>query len=277
MYAFLHLPRTAGSTLRFVLYSTFGLGHANVEPWHYPDTYDPHWLRPFAPQDLRRVKQIHPRLRSIAGHLIKAYAGLEAVEPDIKYFTFLRDPLSHAVSLYRFSVFRGWSANMTFEEYLRLDQIGNRQTVMLCGEPDAQKTIQLIREKNIFVGLVEHFDESLLLLKSLLIPELNAGYTRRNMLSTKAVPRNVADEAHIKDLLIDVNQADLELYDYVKRELFPSYRQAYGTGLADTLVQHNLGQQGFNQRNVILTRMYRILVGKPVRRGYMRLHGIPDN
>lgn len=269
MYAFIHIPRTAGSTVRWMLYSTFGIRHVNIEPWGNRPSDVHKWMFPVTPQDLRRIQRIHPfSLRSIAGHLIRPFADLEEVRPDIQYYTFLRDPISYFVSLYRFNVSRGWKhGKLPFEEFVS-KHVDNPQTIRICGEPDAEKAIQLIREKNIFVGLTEHFDESILLLKTLLMPELNLGYRRMNVLSTQQIPANQLSDDSSKQLVMEKSQADQEVYSFVTQELFNEYRAAYGPSLTTDVLQYQNNRGDFNRFNIIMCRAYRFLVGRPAQKAY---------
>jgi hypothetical protein len=52
-----------GSTVRYMLPSSYGARHCDVEPWHAASE-DP----PCSAEDLRRVRTISPRWDRIAGH-----------------------------------------------------------------------------------------------------------------------------------------------------------------------------------------------------------------
>ena len=64
MLVFIHINKTAGRTVRYILRSSYGLRHCEVEPWHASWT-DP----PFSTHDLQRLRRFYPNLESIGGHL----------------------------------------------------------------------------------------------------------------------------------------------------------------------------------------------------------------
>src|SRR4051812_23107070 len=84
---FIHINKTAGRTMRYILRSSYGPRHCEAEPWAGRHG------GPFSAADLRRVRRIYPDLASIAGHAVTGYADLDADEADLRYFAFLRDPL----------------------------------------------------------------------------------------------------------------------------------------------------------------------------------------
>src|SRR3990170_1027659 len=63
MLVFIHINKTGGSTVRYILRSSFGLHHCEVEPWHARWTGSP-----FSTSDLQRVRKLYPHLESIGGH-----------------------------------------------------------------------------------------------------------------------------------------------------------------------------------------------------------------
>jgi len=86
---FIHINKTAGRTVRYVLRSSYGLQHCEVEPWHAA------WGGPpFSTPDLRRLRKVYPKLKSIAGHRVTGYVDLEERDTEFRYFTFLREPVA---------------------------------------------------------------------------------------------------------------------------------------------------------------------------------------
>ena len=65
MLVFVHMHKTAGTTVSHILRSNYGLDHCQVEPWHARWTGPP-----FSGQDLQRLRRFYPNLRSIAGHRV---------------------------------------------------------------------------------------------------------------------------------------------------------------------------------------------------------------
>ena len=151
MLAFIHINKTAGRTLRYILRSSFGLRHCEVEPWHAAWTGPP-----FSAQDLKRVRKVYPRLESIAGHRVTGYADLDDGGPaPVRYFTFMRDPLKTCASRFQYNVQYRGKQGLVFEDWIQKDWTRNHQTRMIAGTADASAAIQILRTKQVFVGLTE--------------------------------------------------------------------------------------------------------------------------
>lgn len=260
MLVFIHINKTAGSTVRYILRSTFGVNHCEVEPWHAP------WIDPpFLTQDLQRLRKLYPHLESIAGHRVTGYVDLSESGTDFKYFSFMRDPLKTCASRFQYNIQYRKKKNLVFEEWIQKDWTRDHQTKMLAGAPDVKKAIQIIKDKKIFVGLTERFDESMLLLKALLVNNLNISYQPVNVARKNALAERLLSTESTRRMLVEANQADLELYDFVKKELFPSFQREYGPRLVTDLAAYqNNRDKNFNTWNITLSRMKQYLIYKPL-------------
>ena len=129
--------------------------------------------------DLKRVKRIYRNLHGISGHDVKTYSNLELECPDIRYFTFLRDPRRRFIS--HFLTRAGSHKPEELDRWLAASWIHNWQTKMICGEPNAQKAIDVLSTRIGFTGLTERFDESLLMLAQWIEePAFRPEYRRKN-------------------------------------------------------------------------------------------------
>ena len=260
MLVFIHINKTAGSTVRYILRSTFGINHCEVEPWHDPWT-DP----PFTAQDLLRLRKLYPRLQSIGGHRVKGYIDLQENGTEIKYFTFMRDPIKTCASRFQYNVQYRKKKDLVFEEWITKEWTRNHQTKMIAGEADVQKAVQIIRDKRIFVGLTERFDESMFLLKALRAGNLNISYAAVNVAKKNGIAEHLLSTESARQMLVEANQADLALYDHVKNELYPTFRQEYGPNLeADVSAYKEHQKRNFNTRNISLSRLKQYLIYKPL-------------
>ena len=155
--------KTAGTTINWILKRSFGINHCDVEPWKQGEEY---YSTSYCADDHQRLRRLYPNLASIAGHQVKPHSDLETVCPEIRYFTFLRIPVARMASQYQYLIQRmhyGWS----FEEFFGQERFHNVQTKHLAGKDDVALAIKIIDEKKIFIGLVEKFDESLVLMKKI--------------------------------------------------------------------------------------------------------------
>src|SRR6185436_4864074 len=107
MMIFLHIPKTGGTSFRFVLENSFGVFHCHTA--HTRKTV-------FQQEDLNFVRRMFPGLRSIAGHNLVDPPRLTA--PDPFYMTFMREPISRVISHYQDGVLRRHNQE-TFEQALR--------------------------------------------------------------------------------------------------------------------------------------------------------------
>ena len=67
------------------------------------------------------------------------------------------------------------------------DWVRNAQTQRIAGVPDAHEAIRVIEEKEMFVGLTERFDESMVLLKALKADDLDISYAHVNVAKRNTV------------------------------------------------------------------------------------------
>jgi hypothetical protein len=260
LLVFIHINKTGGTTVTHILRSSYGPHHCQVEPWQARWTGPP-----FSAQDLQRVRKIYPRLKSIAGHRIVGHVDLE--EPGLTYLTFMRNPLKSAASRFQSKVQVAKKKGLLFEEWIQRDWTRNHHTKQIAGVDDVNEAIRVIRDKNIFVGLAERFDESLVLMKALVANDLRISYKPVNVAHDRRLASDLLETQSTRRLLIDAQKVDLELYDYVENELYPTYRDAYGPSLEAEVQRHRETQSNsFSHWNRSLSRLKHYLVYEPLLR-----------
>ncbi|MDP6717754.1 MAG: hypothetical protein QGF59_03830 [Pirellulaceae bacterium] len=108
----------------------------------------------------------------------------------------------------------------------------NYQARFLTGTEDADAAIEMLQTKVGFVGLVEQFNESLVLLKSWSDQrQLKIRYRSRNIAEDNQIKRQILDDAKQCQAVIDHNQEDIKLYRYVCEEIYPRQLADYGPRL----------------------------------------------
>lgn len=260
MLAFIHINKSAGRTVRYILRSSYGLRHCEVQPWHARWT-DP----PFSLQDLHRLRRFYPDLKSIAGHRITGHVDLYENGREFRYFTFMRDPLKSCASRFQYKVNISRKKNLDFEEWIHQDWIRNYQTKWIAGVSDVDEAIRIIRDKSIFVGLAEHFDESMVLLKALIANDLNISYKRVNVARDNTIKERLLSTERTRQMLIEAQQADLDLYNFVKQELVPTYQREYGPSLkADVAAYQQTRRNSFNYFNLTMSRLKQYMLYRPL-------------
>lgn len=259
LLVFVHINKTAGTTLRYILRSTYGARHCDVEPWHGAWS-DP----PFSTEDLRRVRKLYPRLASIAGHRIFGHVDLEEPGTDFRYLTFLREPVALCASRFQYQLDHRKKRNLVFEDWIRKDWVRDAQTQRIGGTTDPADAIALLERKTMFVGLTERFDESILLLRALRAPELDLGYAPVNVAKTSNVAKRLLGDERTRRLIVDANRGDLELYEHCVRERFPAQQRAFGAGLAEALERFaGERRESYNRRRLAAYGLKQRAVLKP--------------
>ncbi len=222
--AFVHINKAAGTTLTHILRLNFFLKHFDVPSFMNSSR------GVFQKEGMKKILKINPFIGSIAGHSIRSFSNLSDLYPDVRYITLLREPVKRTISHYQYNVEKH-GTNLSFDEYLKHDASFNRQTRIIAGTTDLNSAKELLRETFFLVGIVEEFDEFLILLKKKLLPfELKITYKLKNVSKkNSAIRKNIEqtiDQYYEK--IVDRNKLDLELFNYVKNDLIPEEKQGYG-------------------------------------------------
>lgn len=253
-----HISRTGGSTLNHILRSSFGARHCPVEPW------DSQWgPDPFTIDDLRRLKKIYPKIRSIAGHRLYGYVDLDDGDTEAVYFAMVRDPVRACASRFQHKVEYAGKGFAEFESWIQKDWIRNRHVKAIAGTDDVNDAIRVIREKGIFMGLTERYDHTVVLMKALLAPDLDISYEKVNVSTKRSVSEELLADDGLRGMIEEAQSADLELLRYVREVLWPEYEAAYGDGLDADVERFAASRGAFNNLNILKSRLKAYAVYKP--------------
>ena len=229
---FLHIVKTAGTTLRSVLLPKFP-GEANC----YLNTA-------LNPQCIEEFKQLSERRKSRLGyvHAHMVPFGIHRYLTQATYITILRNPADRVISEYYY-ICRdsGHPAHsvvkeLRFEDYINSGvlalQTENNQTRIISGvggtyqilgrenlvsRSDLQRAKANIGKYYLVAGLFERFDETLVLLKRILGWRMrDIFYRRLNVGNNRSSVKNVA--GHIINEIERYNELDFELYEYVHQQ-----------------------------------------------------------
>jgi len=250
--AFVHIQKSAGTTLKFILKNSLGVRHSDVNP------LDPPYDRPFGPADLAFARSTNPWLCSISSHeIIQPTLHLgDAVQP----FTLLRQPVARCISHYQDKVVRG-RRSLSFDEYLDDPANHNFQVRKIAGAEDLERARTLLREHYLFVGLAERFAESARLLARLCPWPLDLRCRPANVAADRRISERLwSDDAAI-DRLREINRLDQQLWDYVATELLPAF--AGRTGPVETGPLPALPAMTMPWR-LYTSRLYHKLVYRPL-------------
>ena len=216
---FSHIPKTAGMTVQLLLRRHFGLRHLDLPKGFI-------YTEALLSRDLR----LNPLVRSLAGHSLRPFVDFGALEDRLVWYTSLRDPGQRFVSHYQHAVERE-GVQTPFDVWLRAPENGNWHVRMLSGGEDLERAKEVLSQKVTCFGLMERFNESLLLIRdSLGLPELNLSY---------GAPRNTARRSDLRQRIYDEfdrhraevmerNALDCALYEYAVEVLYPAQVERYG-------------------------------------------------
>lgn len=208
MILFVHIEKTAGSTFIFILRNSFGIHHVDSERIKNSC---------FSIQNLQFVNKIFPKIHSISGHNItEPTRHLKGVDAFLA--TFLRDPVNRCASHYQDQVLRA-NLKLSFPEWILDERHQNLMVKRIAGEPDLAKAKDLLLNQYDFVGITEHFDDSLSLLKIVSPYPLRYGYMRKVVATENSIKQDLLGNAQTRELLIRYNDLDQKLYDFALNEI----------------------------------------------------------
>jgi hypothetical protein len=276
MYAFMHIEKTAGSTMTTILRRSFGTRHCDIRLPMAKRLARNLDRKPCIDRaDLASARRLYPNLQCIAGHSVKPYEELGEMAPEIRFFTFLRDPAKRFLSHYlnRACVY----TRDAFDAWVSTPWTQNWQTKVIAGVPDANKAIEIINERIGFIGLTERFDESLVLLSQWIAePRFTGEYRRVNQLAEKRRPRDIererTDMSYLKtdyaqQRIAEANAEDQKVYDYVMSTVYPRQVAAYqGDLAADVLKLQERNRNSSRLHEPLWPAFYRNCVYKPLLR-----------
>jgi hypothetical protein len=228
MLCFVHVPKTGGTTVNAILRQSLGHHFTEIQPWV-------DMRRLVSPADLRLLKCWAPWIRHISSHWVRANCGLERFEPNIRYITFLREPLLRYLSDYNHLRFRNFRV-ASYCEYVNNPAWSNKQTKYIAGTADLESAKMLLDQSFCFVGLLDRMDESLVMMNRILKDlNLDIRYGAPRNPTRRDQREEPESWSELEAKTIENNALDWELYEYACREIFPRQQQAYEGDLARDL------------------------------------------
>jgi len=274
MLAFIHVAKTGGRSVTTALRSSFGAAFCNATNWHPAN--EEFVVPKYSSDDFRRLKGLCPFMRAVGGHPITLWSNVHEVQP-VRYFAYVREPIRRAASHFQFQM-RDEQQPLSWQDWLAWPVHHNHQVKMFARDGKADTAIRAIREHNVFVGLTERFDESLLILKKLVEPKFNPAYVRVNTARDNEIAHKLLDDEQARDRLAETYAEEFALFRFVSEEWYPQWRERYGPTLDDDVAHFQANRQhGLNRRNILLNRLYRKFWLTPHTRRYRRQHESPES
>jgi len=206
VYIFHHMPKCGGTSLNYLLNQWFIVKRDYRKDWNskHPKKYN-----------LDKFRSIH----CLVGHweLPKVYLNKRYPEVFLidryKVFTFLRDPLEHSLSLYRYEKEH---AQTDVEDILEHFQLRPNYMAGILGAN--KSNYKEIINRYDFVGIVEKMDMSVELLAQKIgknykkVPFTNITIKNKNDIS-KNIPNDLKEEFK------EINEIDYLIYNYSRNKL----------------------------------------------------------
>jgi hypothetical protein len=265
---FVHLPRTAGTTLRYIIERQYdSSGIVNL--------YESEFGEEVAAIPSRQLDRCYV----IMGHF---YFGLHTLLPKPStYITLLRDPVERVISHYYYAgqapahYFHDAARKLSLKEFVEYcsrcsnesgaslgycsDNDQTRQLAGRCGVPSCGRSSEellSIAKKNLgecfaVVGIAEEFDRSLILMKRIL-GWSNPFYTKQNVTRRRAGKEDFAPEA--LKIIEAYNALDMELYRY-GTNLFHENIRAQGRSFEDELQRFKRLNRAYKSLHVLPSAM----------------------
>ena len=225
LLAFVHIEKAAGTSLIHILRRAFFLRYFDVSPV-YPG---PHKF--LKARDLSTLLRLYPWTRCIGGHSVVPFSDLDTGFPNIRYITLFREPSARYVSQYIY-----WrdklGRRIPFEDYLERADARNVQTKRIVGRAHADQAIQTLQERFALVGTVEKFSDFLHALERMTGRAQLASAARRRNVSSRTEEALEIRERY-RDRIIEVNSADIRVYDFVQDHLMPQVDDTASPSQAD--------------------------------------------
>lgn len=204
-----------------------------------------------------------PFTKGVGGHSLVPYADYESAGIQFDFVTFLREPLSRCLSQYRYQC-EVLGMPYDADSYLADEKNHNLMTKRIAGSEDLGRALDILNNRFVFVGVVERFDESLLVMRQLMgRPDLIINYEAKNV----AKERKRKEPLDLESGEVrKINSLDIELYKYVKTVLFPSFANQYQGDLQSDLQTFRKANQNFRFSRLrrLVWGGYKYLIYSPI-------------
>lgn len=265
MLAFIHVAKTGGQTIETMMESTFGARHVAAVEWKkrpVGNPWDVDYVVPkYSREAFRRLKNHCPFMKSIGGHSIALWSGLHEEQPT-RYFSFLREPIKRGASHFQYHV-RNDKPCLDWDRWVEWKVHHNHQVKMFSPSADPDEALREIQRHNVFIGLTERFDESLVMLKRMIAPELNIAYTRTNTASDNRIANELIAAESSRQQLEEMYRNELPLYEWVANEYFPRLVKEYGPTLAADVEEFRRSKNRVSRLNIKVNHLYAKLFISP--------------
>ena len=225
IFAFSHIPKTAGTTLNYLLRAYFK--EKLLASIYRAGSLD----NAYQYSNLKKDSRLYWNVKCISGHGLKPFVDFKEYNDRLVWFTFLRKPekrfISHYVHQQTGSIPKyhmdlvNWASKYSRNDWM---------VKMIAGEENLNKAIDILEERFKFVGFSEDFDESLVYLKhELNWLDFNTYYNEPKMVirDTSIKDKIYNNYSKYESCIKENNQLDDALYDYCRVHFWDNYQEKY--------------------------------------------------
>jgi hypothetical protein len=120
----------------------------------------------------------------------------------------------------------------SFEQWIGDRKFHNLQTKHIAGTDNVGLAIKMLADKQVFVGLVECFDESLIMLRRQVSSfPLDIRYRKSNVATDSRIKTKLLSGSATRRMLECANRTDIEFYEVVRQEHYPKQKKEFGPTL----------------------------------------------
>ncbi len=248
MFCFIHIEKAGGSTLHNWL-KYYIPNYLSLKPWYIWTNERQH---SFSNEELKYLKLFHPSLQGFGSHIVHHDLNYEQLFQSkyFLYFTFLREPTSRYLSHFQHQKYV-MKNSYTLESFLEESRFNNFMCKKIINKENGIEAFNVLSKKFGFVGIIENFNESLLLLCQIMNRKgLKPFYEKRNEGNIGVKVKFTELSKNIQKRIIENNSQDIILYNKVINELYPMQQNNYNGILTDDLKKLESVLQDFKYNKI---------------------------